>query len=56
MKQIYRRNIIGVLCGLVLLATVVRTPYEVNISLPYKKYPTFTAPLISLPVLLLVVP
>ena len=31
--QMYRRNILGVLCSLVLLASVVRTPYEVNIPL-----------------------
>ena len=30
---IYRRNLVGVLCSLVLLASVVRTPYEVNIPL-----------------------
>ena len=45
---IYRRNIVGVLCSLVLLASVVRTPYEVNIPLRKRRNLRYTLRLLLL--------
>ena len=39
MVQIYRIIVVGLLCSLVLLASVERTPYEVNTFTPNKKDP-----------------
>ena len=42
MVQIYRVIVVGVLCSQISLASLVRTPYEVNTSLLNTKNPLYT--------------